>query len=758
MQSGCDQIEFLISKAVDSEATPEERELVDSHVAGCDRCAYKLTSFMEMAAIFSDAPVRPPDAQVRSGVFTEIKRLQEADRRHQEVRTAGDNRHSSLPPFIPPTQVPARNNSLGSRLWSFGSPLAVMGTAVAVLIVVMTLAAPPAEVYQPMHVATVATPAFPIGIGTEPVPSIYMRMSPDAGIPSPVVTKMAAYSPAASASIAVRSTATYVSDLLLALSEPTAVMESGDPSKLSSWHLVKDAAYGYSISYPPNWWTRVQNGIRYFFPWGLGGTRYAPYWIELRVQDNPYGHTAETANDAMFKGACKVESGSRGEGKCLRRTFSDEANVYNELYAFDASHIYLLRAKVPMESSLGDFQARWEEAQLVLARMSGSMSLAPDGVRGALGYGPVLFLNGTDLWAANAGSSGTRPLTRGYVVRQYALSPDLRQAAFAATNDNTPQADAKYLYVADSESEGLVTPRLLASTLVVYDIAWYGDRELLTIARSQDGVFGIYRLDVNLEGGTIDHTPRLLVELGSDMLGARGLSVSPDRQLITFLAPLGELKGTDIYALRPDGSDLRKVVSHSDPLPPATGEEDALTHEHQAIKSYTWLDGSLEYGGYHLDMLFTCGTFSSPSLYRGGFLYSTQTAGRGTMLNPFRLGAEDPFHVQIVHVAYSSHGKVALTGFYNLRDSRAEVLAGLWTADVADGGLINLKAHELPASPNGISDLQWSPDGESVIYRETVPREMFSIVSRYEGEGSFKMMRLNPSTGERTVLYDGTGR
>jgi hypothetical protein len=758
MRSGCDQIEFLISKSVDGEATPEERALVDTHVAGCDSCAYKLTAFMEMAAIFSDAPVRPPDAQVRSGVFTEIKRLKEAERRHQEARTGGDNRPPGMPPFTPPAHVPARNASLGSRLWSFGSPLAVMGTAVAVLIVAMTLAVPPAEVYQPMHVATVASPVIPGGLSTEPVPNIYTRSSPDEGIPSPVVTKMAVYSPAASASVAVRSTATYVNDLL-ALSEPTAVMESGDPSKLSSWHLVKDPAYGYSISYPPNWWTRVQNGIRYFFPWGLGGTRYAPYWIELRVEDNPYGYTAETANSAMFNGACKVESGSRGEGKCLRRTFDDGANVYDELYAFDPSHIYLLRAKVPMESSLGDFQGRWQEVQLVFARMSGRMSLASDGVRGALGYSPVLFLNGTDLWAANAGSSGARPLTRGYVVRQYALSPDLRQVAFAATNDyNTPQADAKYLYVADSESDGLVEPLLLASNLVVYDIAWYGDRELLAIARSQDGVFGIYRLAVNLEGESTDSTPRLLAELGSEMLGARGLSVSPDRQLVTFLAPLGELKGTDIYALRPNGTDLRKVISHSDPLPPATGEEDALSHENQAIKSYTWIDGSLEYGGYHLDMIFTCGTFSSPSLYRGGFLYSAQNAGRGTMLNPFRLGTEDPYKVQIVHVAYSSQGKVALTGFYNLRDERAEVLAGLWTADVADGDLINLKAQPLPTAPNGISDLQWTPDGKSIIYRETVPREKFSIVSRYEGGGSFKMVRLDPGSGEQTVLFDGTGR
>ncbi|HKP51669.1 MAG TPA: zf-HC2 domain-containing protein [Chloroflexia bacterium] len=750
MQPGCDEIEFLISKYVDGEATSEERVLVDDHIAGCDSCAYKFTSFMEMAALFSEAPNRLPDPIVRSNVFSDIHRLKEAERRREELPAAG----YLAPIFAQSSQVPPRKPSIASRMWSFASPFAVMGTAVAALLVIMTLATPPVTNPVPVPSVSEDNSIMPGGIATQALGS--MR---NGGIPSPVVTRLV-YSSPSSESATVRSTATFVGDRVLDLAEPTAVMEGGDPRKLSSWHLVRDPAYGYSVSYPPNWWTHVVGSTRYFFPWGPGGTRYAPYWIELRVEGNPQGYTAETANAAMFGGACKVESGSRGGGKCLRRSFTDETSVYDELYAFDSAHIYILRAKVPLDSSLADLETRWSEAQGVFARMSGSMALAAYGSEGPSGYGPVLFLNGSDLWSVNSDRSGARPLTRGYVVRQFALSPDLRHVAFAATNDfSKPMVEANYLYIVDSESDGPVTPRLLVSDLTIYDIAWYSDRELLAIGRSREGLFGVYVLAVASDKAvSIDTMPLLLTELSSEMRGARGLAVSPDRQLITFLAPLGEQKGTDIYALRPDGSDLRKIVAHNDPLPPELGVEDALTHENQAVKSYTWLDGRLENGKYYGDLLFTCGTYSSPTLYRGGFLYSAAGAPRGTMLNPFRLAVGDADKVQIVHVAYSSRGKVALTGFYNLRDGRAEVLAGLWTADVVNGNLLNLQAQPIPATPNGIADLQWSPDGEALIYREVLPRRESSMVSRYEGDLYFKMVRLDPESGEQTILYDATTR
>ena len=763
MQPSCDDIELLISKYVDGEATPDERALVEDHVAACDSCAYTLTSFMEMAAIFSEAPVRVPAPHLQSNVFANVKRLQESERHREEVRASGSHSRPSGSPPLPQysPQVPPRRTSVSSRLWSLGSPFAVMGTAVAALLVIMTVAAPRVPITNPVprDVAGIASPVLPGDLPTKSYQSVQ-----NAGIPSPVVTRLA-YTPTSSEGATVRSTATFVRGNLMELAEPTAVLEGGDVARLSNWHLVRDPAYGYSISYPPNWWTHVTGSTRYFFPWGEGGTRYAPYWIELRVMDNPNGYNAETANAAMFGGACQIEAGSSGGGQCLRRSTEDEAGVYDELYAFDADHIYLLRARVPWQSGLGSFNTRWEKSQAIFARMSGSMSLAVAGGRNASGFAPILFLNGTDLWTANPSGSGARPLTRGYVVRQFALSSDLRRVAIAATNDfSKALVEAKYLYILDSQSDGPVTPSLLGSDLsVIYDIAWYGDRDLLAIGKQSDrGKLGLYRISVgqSATGSTesMVATTLLLADLPAEMRSARGLAVAPDRQLITFLAPLGEQQGTDIYSLRPDGTDLRKVISHADALPPTLDGENAIIRENQAVKSYTWLDGRLENGSYYVDLLFTCGTNESPTLYRGGYLYSAAGAARGTMLNPSMLAVDDAQKVQIVHIAYSSQGKVALSGFYSLRDDRAEVLAGLWTADLADGVLVNLQPQPMPAAPNGIADLQWSPNGKFLLYRETMPRRESSMISRYEGDLAFKMMRLDPATGEQTVLYDGTSR
>ncbi len=771
MQLDCYQVEILISKSVDGEATPEECAVVDSHIAGCDGCACKLTSYMEMAAVFSEAPIRTPDQSVRSGVFTEIHRLKEADRRAEEARTSTKSVGSAprISPIFgqPQERTPVRKATVGSRIWSVGSPFVVMGTAVAALLVIMTLATPPSSVEPHIQVAGVPSPAIPGGVGTKSVASVYQWVHPDEkGIPSPVETRGATtYLTASSVSATVHSTATFVRDRVLKLSEPTAVMEEGNPDKLSNWHALRDPAHGYSISYPPNWWTQVRDSTRYFYPWGPGGVRYAPYWIELHVEGNPKGYNVETADTSMFGSACdcNVETGVSGSGKCLRRSSSDGDNFYDELYMFDPSHIYRMRVKVPLDSNLGDFQTRWQEVNLLFARMSGSMRMAPVGPVGASGYGPVLFLNGSDLWAVNAGGSGARPITRGYVVQQFVLTPDLRHVVFSATNNpNDRNAETKYIYVVDIEGDSQETPQLLSSSLPVYDIALNGDRAVLAIGKVREQVSGIYTIPINLGSrnaqGSIESVPQRLTVLSGEMAAARGLAVSPDRQLITFLAPLGAEKGTDVYAVRPDGTDLHKLVTHTEVTPPATGGEDALTHENQAIKSYAWLDGSLYSDGYRLDMLFTCGTFSSPSLFRGGFLYSAKRAGHGALLDPSRLDLADAEQIQIVHLAYSPKGKVALTGYYNLHDNRVEALAGLWTADVVGGNLTNLAAQPIPSAPDGIADLQWSADGNSLIYRETVPQKDSSLVSKYEGDTEFRIVRLDTKIGQRTILYDTTGR
>ena len=61
--------------------------------------------------------------------------------------------------------------------------------------------------------------------------------------------------------------------------------------------------------------------------------------------------------------------------------------------------------------------------------MSGTFSLAAR--TASVGYAPVLFLNGTDLYMIEPNMQ-VRAVTRGYGVRQFALSPDMRTVAFTS--------------------------------------------------------------------------------------------------------------------------------------------------------------------------------------------------------------------------------------------------------------------------------------------------------------------------------------
>src|SRR5207248_502508 len=183
----------------------------------------------------------------------------------------------------------------------------------------------------------------------------------------------------------------------------------------------------------------------------------------------------------------------------------------------------------------------------------------------------VLFLNGTDLWLANAqGNQNAYRVTRGYRVRQFAQSPDLASVAFAAAdpnNDNDPWA--RSIYLTRISSSGPATPIALLSGMEVHDLAWYSDRELLALARSGNGSLAIYKISLPTTRGapTTDNAAQVeqVVSLPDSLSGAKSLAVSPDRQLITFLAPVGERKGTDLYGVRPDGTDLLTLISHSDP-------------------------------------------------------------------------------------------------------------------------------------------------------------------------------------------------
>ncbi len=760
-QRGCNHMRLLLSRYADGEATPAEREQVEQHVASCEECACTLTSYIEVAAILGEAGMRPPDPEVRDGVFRQIRAIREEQihREPDRLATSERRRHQQVMwPALNSLLPAGPGAALVSRLWRIASPLALGGAAMFALLTVITLIARTPITDRPDQRELEAYPIFPSDVPTAAAPAL-------SDFPPPVETKVIAApppQPRASVSAVVQATSAIRKELTLRLTRPTPVFEYGEPSDLSDWHVLRDPTYGYIVSYPPNWWTSASYNTRYFLPWNTGGTRYAPYWIDIQVEPNSGGMDAFSYNQTKFDGKCEIVHGGKNGAPCLRRITRDASNVYYELYGFGSKNIYRLRLVVPGESVLAGFEQRWKEGQAVFMRMSQNIALGPETVGELSGYNSVLFLNGTDLWMVGLNGEGARPVTRGYGVRAYAKSPDTYWAAFTATA-NPALIWGEQLYLAPLEPTDPANPMLLWSGADIYDIAWYSDRELLAIARTGDVGFGLYRLTLrrtNRDGGmpSLAGGPELLLKLGDDMVGARGLAVAPDRQLISFLAPLGENKGTGIYAVRPDGTDLMEVVSYADPLAPSDGQASVLSPANQAIKSYVWLDGRLEYGSYSANLLFTCGNSSSPTLFRGGFLYLASSASNGPLLDPSRLGLPDASDVRIVHVAYSPQGRVAFTGFYNYRDLRVEVLAGLWTANLTDSGtLTDLRSQPAPARPNGIADLEWSPDGRSLIYRETFPISDASLVSRYEGNG-FLLVKQDVYSGERVVLYDASRR
>lgn len=754
----CDDIKLLISKYVDGEATREERETVDLHVAVCTDCACKLTEYMEFAAIFAEAPVRAPQPDLRAGVYSEIGTLKEQARNKEEERAA----HRPWRKLAPPAmrgRVSGDNRrgaAAWGRAWEVVSPFAAISLAMVALVAVVMSNKPVGVAPHTPEDVAVIYPSVP----TIPATIVYRTASNGGlqndgkGVPPPMGTKLASVLPLASASVVVEATSTDGSDMMLGLQQVAPIMEA---EAKAPWHQLRDAAFGYSIAYPSNWWTEVKGGTRLFFPWSEGGTKYAPYWIEARIESNPQHLNAQRASQVLFGGKGKLEPG----GVWLRYSEGDDVNFSDEIYAFDTNNMLVLRLNVPRSSLLGTFSERLAVAQTAFSRMSGKVSLGG-------GQSRVLFLNGGDVYSVGTGNppgeADVRAVWRGYGARwakQFALSPDGQGVAFSTTNsaDDYWATDLNLGQIEASSASGSQAPQTLMSGAEIHSIAWYSDRDLLVIARTKSLGLGIYRISM-----AADHTPgtpQLLTKLGDDVQGAQGLSVSPDRQLISFLAPVDVRTGTDIYAVRPDGSNLTRIISHAGASAFISPNGSAVDAGEQAVKSYIWTEGKLEpaSGGYSFKMLYTLGNAESPTRYKGGSLYGAPNSKNGLALDPASLQIGDSASVQIVHVAYSpATGKVAFSGFYNDKEFRVETLAGLWTADLVSGTLTNVTPLPMPDSSHGATDLQWSPDGKSLIYRDTVPSSEASFADRYDGHSPFSILKLDISSGQKTVLYDASNR
>jgi hypothetical protein len=703
--------------------------------------------------------VRAPDPELRTGLFRAI-REQKVEALRKEARP-DDSRVWRAPEDLPvysfPIPVPAPM-SFSRRLVRAASPVIAASAAVFLLLGALVVSG---QFFRDQVSRTENIIAV-----VPPIPTSDVPLDGSQGVPPPEMTKVGTLlpEPGASTTTYMSATATLGPYTILDLIQPTPVLE-GDSNDRTTWHTVRDALYGYKVSYPSNWWTRALENTRYFYPWTAGGTKYAPYWIELSARPNGDGLTAMTGNAALCDGECKLE-----KGVWLHRTSTDERNAYHDGYLFDRDYIYNLRLLVPLTSleGTGGFQERSAQGENVFGTMSGRLTLAGEQAGGDSAYTSVLFLRGSgpnygsDLYMTSLDGKTATKLTWEGGVKSFATSPDLSRVAYAATIKNHAlDTWAKYIYLATLDADGSAdSPELIVNGMAaVHDLAWYSDRELIFLAESTAGELGLYRLNVppaalSASADVVARSePELLVSLGYELTGARSLAVSPDRQLITFLAPLGGGETTDIYAVRPDGSDLRVIVSSNSPVAPLSGGTPVLAPESQAIKSYMWIDGRLEADGYAANLLFTCGNSYSPSAVLGGALYSGRRESVGPLVNPEALVLYQPERLQITHIVYSRWGKIAFTGYYNDFDGRADKFEGLWTADISGGMLSNLKRRPGPEEYKGVTDLQWTPDGQSLIYRETSVAGNEKS-ARYNGEPAFRIVKLDLATDETSTIYE----
>src|SRR5688500_11278849 len=369
-QRSCEEMPLLISKYVDDAASPQERDYVDSHVAACETCSCKLTEYMEVAALFSESPMFIPDVQVRQGVFREIERFKEEERQSKTIKEA--ERGWFRPSPAVPVQVPQRVPSFALRLMRAASPFAAASLGVLAIFSMVLLNAKtpvsPTPVQQAIDVSDLVYPPVP----TAPAPVV---VSDD--LPEPISTKgvTVVSAPEPSVSAPVRATATLGKPYLVHLANATPVLEEGIVNKTSTWHVVRDPAFGYTVSYPPNWWTQVRGSTRFFFPWNSGGTRNAPFYLDLRVEANVERLTAETAN---LSGACTLQPSSKNGLLCLRTSSQDGTNAYDEIYGFDSKNIYVLRLTVPISNAAGPYTVRWDQAQRIFSQMTSSVILASE--------------------------------------------------------------------------------------------------------------------------------------------------------------------------------------------------------------------------------------------------------------------------------------------------------------------------------------------------------------------------------------------
>jgi TolB protein len=162
--------------------------------------------------------------------------------------------------------------------------------------------------------------------------------------------------------------------------------------------------------------------------------------------------------------------------------------------------------------------------------------------------GDLAFARGGDIYLLDVETRRTRPLTATPAFEHSpAYSPDGAKLAFV--RERGGNAD---IWVAAADGSRAV--RLTRTPTGEYNPAWSPDGKQIAFAGNRGGVFKIYVM------GADGRHVRLVAPTGSSHGGSYTPEWSPDGKRIVFSSSAATPENPEIYAVRPDGSGLRRLT------------------------------------------------------------------------------------------------------------------------------------------------------------------------------------------------------
>ncbi|MGI8586080.1 MAG: anti-sigma factor family protein [Chloroflexia bacterium] len=524
----CASCRPLLSKYVDGEILPTEREQVERHIVGCADCTRRLIEYRQFRPSLTELPNYRAPARLRARLMAS---LDATDTRTDEVQIT----RRLAPDLRIPATTPQRMRLFGNLASGFALVLVMAGVAL-----LWQIAGPgpiPANA-SPTITSNSSTPIIQ-------VPTTIARITSGSTKPQP--TGVAAIGPGTG-------------------NRPTATSESLTAAG-ETVHSVRDETYGYTLQYPAGWWTAESLPLvgtlshRLLRSWDVQSGEAGNMTVDVLARKAGVPDTDAvrgwcepgaqiTALAGAVDGLAGFSSSSEAHG---RRTHS--------VYLFDRSLVYRLTVEsaLPAFAPPGQQAAPGDGPNSAFDAVLNGFRSAPDAASNELGFAPTLFVHAGDLWQAGREGAAPQQITHGGLVRDFALSPDLDHVALLlASSPSVPGASSLEVrsLAGDSVSRYWQTSEIRS-------FAWYGDRELLAIGGAP---LGIYQLALAPGEPKLLGAPALLFDLSKLPGGAadaHDLRVSPDRRWVSFFA------GADLYGLRPDSGFWRSLLPKTVPRPTA---------------------------------------------------------------------------------------------------------------------------------------------------------------------------------------------